>query len=189
MDCTCTGSRNMKTRLPWPLHQWTNKNWPAEQSAKAKVLFWKKFLPGGDSEYSLFPPGDQGVWGGRHISGQRKIPLGHTVTMITLRIGHIAFLRWRIVVFTVARISINLNFNAFNRYSGCPKKMLLSDFVVISASAAWLWAFYDQCSTSAVNSTLIYFGSPWCPKKSKPWVLMTGNRGLINVSFNIWELF
>ena len=96
---------------------------------KAKVPFLKKFLPGGDSEYSLFPPGDQGVWGGRHIRGQRKIPLGHTVTMITLRIGHIAFLRWTIVIFTVARISINLNFNAFNRYSGCPKKMLLSGFV------------------------------------------------------------
>ena len=31
----------MKARLPWPLHQWTNKNWPAEQSAQAKVLFFK----------------------------------------------------------------------------------------------------------------------------------------------------
>ena len=72
---------------------------------KAKVLFWKNFLPGGDSEYSLFPPGDQGVWGGRHIRGQRKIPLGHTVTTITLRIGQIAFLRSTIVIFSVARIS------------------------------------------------------------------------------------
>ena len=80
-------------------------------------------------------------------------------------------------------------FQCFQSIFRVSQKMLLSDFVVISASAAWLWAFYDQCSTSAVNSTLIYFGRPWCPKKSKPWVLMTGNRGLINVSFNIWELF
>ena len=84
---------------------------------KAKVLFWKNFLPGGYSEYSLFPPGDQGVWGGRHIRGQRKIPLGHTVTTITLRIGHIAFLRWTIMIFTVARISLN------------PKLMLSIDMI------------------------------------------------------------
>ena len=42
MYCTCP--KNMKTRLPWPLHQWTNKNWPAEQSAKSKSTFLKEFL-------------------------------------------------------------------------------------------------------------------------------------------------
>ena len=106
---------------------------------KAKVLFWKNFLPGGYSEYSLFPPGDQGVWGGRHISGQRKIPLGHTVTTITLRIGQIAFLRSTIVIFTVARISINnLKLNAFNRYDSMgPGPM----FVLYCLIGAVDWGF------------------------------------------------
>ena len=79
-------------------------------------------------------------------------------------------------------------FQCFQSIFRVSQKMLLSDFVVITASAAWLLCFL----WSVLHFYRIYsynLEAPNAQKKSKPWILMTSNTGLINVSHNIWELF